>query len=804
MILLNPALLAGLALVAIPVILHLMMRAKPKRLVFPALRLIQMRRKQNTQRLRLRHLLLLLLRMAVIAAFVVTIARPSVPAADYRFTLGDWLRLGGVTTLLVGAYVGAMFLWRRGKLPVHELAWRRTWLRFGVGLAALLLGLGVVAWPYASRVAASIDSPTIRADETLPVSAILVFDTSLGMEYQLAGRSRLDVAKEIAIEHLKTLPAGSRAALVDTGSAAPPRFQSDLAAMQGRITALGTSAVAATWLERLAAAFDLHQTDRERAGSNAAVEALREIYILTDLSAGGLPASMPEPIRKALDDQKDVGVYILDVAVPKPLNVGIVDVSLADQTITTGGDLAVTAKVRGWGGTATGPVALELLVTDENGHLVKQGQSEVVLEEGVEQPVTFRASGLTGAFRQGEVRLAATDPLVFDNSRGFSVEIRPPSKVLVVSETRARAQFLMEALAPAELVALKKAKYQTSFATPKTWLAKPLKEYAAVCLLNLPDPGAEGWKALEQYVTAGGGAFIVLGGRVTHGAYLTPAARNILPGELKAALTFRPPEYLDVQDLTHPILRKFANWGAAGLTGSEVKRYWLVAPSADATVVCRYTDARQAPAPALVTRGMGLGRVVLLTTGFDRDDWFDLPSSGWPYVALSDQLLRFTARIGDTRWNYQVGEDVLLPVTGNPPPSQLLLRKPGNQQIRVDVAADSSRVMLRELNVAGNYGLIGAEVQSIFEAGLSMSPPSAESDVTRVKPDQLTTWFGPDRVRVATTIEGLKREVRAGRIGKEAFPALATILVGLFLLEHLIANFFYSAERNASGVAPAS
>lgn len=795
MILLNPALLAGLVLVAVPIVLHLMMRAKPKRLVFPALRLIQQRRKQNTQRLRLRHLLLLLLRMAVIAVFVVTVVRPSVPAADYQFTVGDWGRLAGVAAVLAAAYFGAMTWWRRQRMPEHQVVWRRTWLRFGVGVAALLLGLGVVAWPYASRVAASIDSPTIRADQTLPVSAVLLFDTSLGMEYQLAGRSRLDMAKEIAIEHLKTLPAGSRVALVETGSVAPPRFQSDLAAMQGRITGLVTSAVAATWIERLGTAFDLHRTDRERPGTGSSVEALREVYVLTDLAAGGLPTKLPEPVAKALEEQKDVGVYILDVAVPNPLNVGIVDLVVADQAITTGGDLALSAKVRGWGAAGNGPVTLELHVLDDSGQLVKQGQAEAVLEPGVEQPVAFRATGLTGTFRQGEVRLVASDPLLFDNSRGFSVELRPPTKVLVVAETRARAQFLLEALAPAELVALRKARYQCAFGTPKTWLSKPLKEYAAVCVLDLPDPGAEGWKALVDYVNAGGGVFLSLGGKVVHGAYLSPTARDLLPGELKAALSFRPPEFLDLPDLTHPILRKFADWGPAGLTGSEVKRYWLVAPTADATVVCRFTDARQAPAPALLTRTVGQGRVVLLTTGFDRDDWFDLPASGWPYVALADQVLRFTARIGDVRWNYQAGEDVLLPLEVDPPPRQLLLRKPGNQQVRVDVPADAKRVMLRDLNVPGNYAVIGAEQQSTFEVGLSMGAPATESDVTRIKPEQLTGWFGNDRVRVATSIEGLKREVRAGRIGREAFPALATLLLVLFVLEHLIANFFYSAER---------
>ena len=60
MSLLNPALLAGLGLAAIPILLHLLMRAKPKRLIFPALRLILQRRKQNTRRMQLRHFWLLL------------------------------------------------------------------------------------------------------------------------------------------------------------------------------------------------------------------------------------------------------------------------------------------------------------------------------------------------------------------------------------------------------------------------------------------------------------------------------------------------------------------------------------------------------------------------------------------------------------------------------------------------------------------------------------------------------------------------------------------------------------------------
>ena len=59
----NLSLLVGGAFVAIPVVLHLIMRQKPRPLVFPALRFIQQRRIANQRRLQLRHWMLLGLAM---------------------------------------------------------------------------------------------------------------------------------------------------------------------------------------------------------------------------------------------------------------------------------------------------------------------------------------------------------------------------------------------------------------------------------------------------------------------------------------------------------------------------------------------------------------------------------------------------------------------------------------------------------------------------------------------------------------------------------------------------------------------
>ncbi len=81
---LNLSLLAGTALVALPIVLHLIMRQKPRQLEFPALRFIQKRHDANRRRLRLRHLILLLLRAAAIALLACALARPSVKLS------GNW------------------------------------------------------------------------------------------------------------------------------------------------------------------------------------------------------------------------------------------------------------------------------------------------------------------------------------------------------------------------------------------------------------------------------------------------------------------------------------------------------------------------------------------------------------------------------------------------------------------------------------------------------------------------------------------------------------------------------------------
>ncbi|MCI0638585.1 MAG: VWA domain-containing protein [Gemmataceae bacterium] len=71
-----PVLLGGLALIGIPVLLHLILRQKPKTLLFPAFQFLLQKRRTNLRKLQLRHLLLLTLRVLLIALVCLALARP--------------------------------------------------------------------------------------------------------------------------------------------------------------------------------------------------------------------------------------------------------------------------------------------------------------------------------------------------------------------------------------------------------------------------------------------------------------------------------------------------------------------------------------------------------------------------------------------------------------------------------------------------------------------------------------------------------------------------------------------------------
>ena len=93
---LSPALLGGAGLIVIPIALHLIMRRKPIRQTFPALRFVKQRRDANRQRLQLRQWLLLALRCLLIALLALALARPTFRGSGLEGKAGAPLALAVV------------------------------------------------------------------------------------------------------------------------------------------------------------------------------------------------------------------------------------------------------------------------------------------------------------------------------------------------------------------------------------------------------------------------------------------------------------------------------------------------------------------------------------------------------------------------------------------------------------------------------------------------------------------------------------------------------------------------------------
>lgn len=85
----HPIFIAGAAVIGLPILLHILLRQQPKKLVFPALRFLKQRQKTNQRRVQLKHILLLLLRCLLLALFALALFQPTLNTGNLKNPFGD-------------------------------------------------------------------------------------------------------------------------------------------------------------------------------------------------------------------------------------------------------------------------------------------------------------------------------------------------------------------------------------------------------------------------------------------------------------------------------------------------------------------------------------------------------------------------------------------------------------------------------------------------------------------------------------------------------------------------------------------
>ena len=717
----HPWLLAGSAFVAIPIVLHLAMRRKPRHFEFPALRFVQGRHDVNRRRLRLRHLILLALRALAIALLAAALARPSVKLS--------------------------------GALGSQEA----------------------------------------------PVAAVLVFDTSMRMEYQHENRTRLEAAQELALWLLAQFPGESQIAVVDTGPGLPA-FQVDRGAAKHRIERLSTAANSRPLSATLDDAVELvRESDLAR----------REIYVLTDMARVSWPAESAPRLRDRLARVPDVGVYLIDVGVEDPVNTALGELRLSGQLLSTGSSLRIETDVFHRGAEAERTIELYLLEADAeepaDGAQAprKTGQATVTLAPDQAQQVRFDIGGLPIGTHQGYVAIAGQDGLACDDRRFFTVEVKPAWRILVAAPKPAErfALFLTQMLAPESYRRTGQAAFDCRVIDLEELAKHRLEPYSAVCLVDPTPLDRDTWGKLGEFVSGGRGLAVLLGRKAGPiASFNRPEAQRLLAGKLLRQA--RRPDgdvHLAPQDLQHPILAAFRDLSeSVPWQDMPVFRYWQLAePGPGVDVVVALNDGR----PAILERPVGRGRVLTMTTPVSDDPnqpdaWNLLPvglGQSWPFFYLVNDMASYLVGSTDQQLNYYAGQTATVRLD----PSRsfrsyvLTTPDPAGVELRLTPNAQDDSLTITSTDELGNYRIRAGGGSSGGEHGFSVNLAREQTRLERLSEEELADLFGPVPYRVARDRSQLEGDRSRQRVGRELFAALILLVAIALGIEHVLANRFY-------------
>ncbi len=553
------------------------------------------------------------------------------------------------------------------------------------------------------------------------------------MQYRNQNQTRLQVAQEAAERVMTKLPPESDVAVVDSHTASAT-FSIDPAAAKQRVTRLTANAAVQPLPNSCEEALRL---------VGESTKGRKEIYVFTDLGRAAWSAESADRLQKMLAEKPDVALYIIDVGVENPQNLSLGDLRLSADTLAKNTPLRLETDL-----IETGPVsqdecnvALEMI--DAAGHPQRREQTAVKPIPDQPQPIDFQASGLEEGTHQGLVRIVGEDSLPVDDARYFTIDVRPPWKVLVVAEKPAQrhAVFLTEALSPETFRRTGQSRFDCDVISFADLTTKPLEDYAAVCLLDPPPLAESVWQSLAMYVDRGGGLAMWLGrnAEVKGGpgdSFNTAAAQKIMPGKL-ARVWRRQDAFLAPQDYQHPLLAKFRTvTGGVPWDAFSVWSHWQFSDLANGVnTVIPYSNGQ----PALLERSVGKGRVLLFTTPIsdestESDLWNLLPlgSEPWPFVMLSNEMMLYFVGSGEERLNYDAGETVTLHIPEGQRQLIFSLRSPDGEELQQPVDQKTGTVTITATGTVGNYLLRSGGTENGVRRGFSVNVPAAATDLTRL------------------------------------------------------------------------
>jgi PA14 domain/Aerotolerance regulator N-terminal/von Willebrand factor type A domain len=627
---LNPALLGGLALIAIPIIIHLLNRRTAKVLDWGAMRFLLESVESRKKRIQLEEALLLAARCLLAGLLALAVARPFVPPGSSV----PWLVV--LPAFLVGLVSFTTALVLRGN---------RKWFWILMSTAALLAIVSAASVIYERQ----LNLKRFGTGGGKDIAIVLDASTSMQLRSQGGTGTVFEAAVAEARAIVDKAPPGSSFSLILGGPVPVARLPEpvvnrldvtdalkSLQPGRGKMAAFDALAAAAVSLAR---------------GSNPA----KEIVVLTDGQNTGW-----EIANKARWDALVAGLSTLPSApqvilrrFPLPdsfRNAAIAKVGYSREVIGVDRPVSIEVTVENTGTEAITPEGLDLTVEGQTLKDASLGQ----LPPGARQTVRFLHQFKKPGNLIVEAKLLVTDDLTLDDSAASVCQVIDRLGVLIVDGNPAGSfleragAFTALALAPASALRAKPENNQPQDKPPvaldpevlplsRLASLESFAPYDVVILCDVPKLADSSARRLAAWVQAGGGLLVTPGSRALPDFYNNwrdAGGQPFLPARLAGERISKDSIGVAMASFSHPALTMVADAKQSDLGGALFTRSWRL----DAAGEGNFTGAKLGNGDPLLTgRKFGFGTVLMTCVNLDASG-SNLPSRQ-AFVPLVHQLV---------------------------------------------------------------------------------------------------------------------------------------------------------------------
>lgn len=798
----NTILLFGLAGAVVPLVLHLLSRARYQSVEWGAMLFLDGTESRQQHNARLSQFMLLAVRMAMVGLLAIALAGPvlqhwspdvNATGAALRLAMrGELLCIGGAVAC-GAAVVGVAFL-AGAAIKRSGLRWWQT-LHL---LAAVAAGVGLVS---ASRRAAHWQGevrnyqalqaqapPAQPADGALRsrVDAAIVLDCSPSMDFEENGHTRFSVAQGAAKQVLAGLHRGDRAMLMLLGqrqSDADLEPTADLQSIADRIEAAHVGHDAADIAQALLKARQVLDRDGHIA---------RDLYIVADRQALSWRGVDDYFMSNAWPDAAHAGgpatrIFFVPVGNSDADNVAVESIELVTAPAIVGQPAQIAIGIRNYG--ATPRAALPLAVS-VNGRPVFETTISLPPDRIARVLAPVQRAAFTSAGSQVITAEVKSSGYTDDDRLESVVEAIEPIKVLVLSgdewqespgQFRSESDFLKLALAPFQAAAQKGADpCKVDVLPAEQWPDVDLKKYQVLVLANIERFTDAQSRAIEQYVYGGGGVLIAPGSLSRAGNYndqLWREGSGILPAQLEDATSADGADATSIvgYDPSSPVFQ-FLHDRPELMLSATIGRYFPAdATTADAHVLAWYTSG----SPFLIESRAGRGKVLLMTTSLDAD-WSTLPLSNF-YLPFVQSAVRYLAAGTLPSRDVRIGEPINVTFDDILSDSATIELPDGSQrQVPIAQFGAGSELHFTDTRDPGIYRVHVRDQKGDRVLAFAARAPRDESDLTQLTEKQ---WARLEEGLHVRRIDPTERPVAAAVAGdRDGYDLAPWMLAGALLL----------------------